>query len=156
MSDERDDGADEEFELQSSLGDVTPDGVDVSPIEADGYVFPTEVHAELYEILSHHRGRRNPISSEKLSDRVGIDDGVAWPTTRRCLRDLLVVGVPLGSCDEGYFVIETKAESESYKATLEGRIESTRERIELVDKAVANADHIETADDGADDSGGDV
>lgn len=129
--------------IQATLGSITPDGVDFDKLpSADGYTFPTEQHAELYRHLRPHRGRANPINSETLSERIGIEDGVAWPTTRAAVRDLLVVGVPVASCGDGYYLAEEGDEIRDCAHSLFGRADATIERAELFVTAAANTEGL--------------
>ena len=102
-----------------------------------------EVKEEVREILKQHRGRDNPVSSRELSDKYDIDSINSFPNTRAIIRELLVEEkMPIGACNEGYFMIETEEEFEQYLGNLETRKLRIEDRIQAVYKAVINSTDI--------------
>lgn len=81
-------------------------------------------------------GKDNAISSSELAKRLGVNDSTAWPKTRALIRDLVInEGVPIGSCNKGYYIITSEKEFNDVIRTLNSRIERTRERRDSLEKA---------------------
>jgi hypothetical protein len=91
------------------------------------------VSERLAAILREHRGRANAITSDELADRLGWDDGNGNPETRFAIRDLVEqTGLPVASCPQGYFVVETRRELKEYIGDLEQRKKGITARQEAV------------------------
>jgi len=85
------------------------------------------------------------ISSKDLAYIFDIDDAEANPITREAVKDAMRLyavdlGITVGANGNGYFLIKTMDELQSYLKTLEGRIQGIRERKSLV-KAAWCKDH---------------
>lgn len=88
-------------------------------------------------LLEAHAGRDNAIASSALADRVGLK-----PTTVRDivseLRDEGVV--PIGSCAQGYYRIDSPAEFRDVMASIEDEIQTKRDRQSAIAAAFYGGD----------------
>ncbi|WP_256289919.1 hypothetical protein [Halobellus inordinatus] len=76
------------------------------------------------------RGRDDAITAAELADRVEIGDRDGSPKTREAITALLFErGVPIRSGSVGYWICQSEAEAEEYRADLEGRIEGIEQRL---------------------------
>lgn len=98
--------------------------------EIDGAVLDA-IETELAE-----RGRDDAITAAEIGETVGIDDGEASPATREAIRALLTErGVPIRSGNVGYWVCQSEAEAEEYRADLRSRIEGIEQRLTAFETA---------------------
>jgi hypothetical protein len=86
---------------------------------------------KIEELLrSKHVGKKNAISSERISSILRIADGEANPVTRSIITRLIFEKhVPIGACTFGYFIIENEEEFQEYINDLYGRMEGIKKRI---------------------------
>ncbi|RLM88164.1 hypothetical protein D3D02_13210 [Halobellus sp. Atlit-38R] len=76
------------------------------------------------------RGRDDAITAAELADRVEIGDRDGSPKTREAITALLFErSVPIRSGSVGYWICQSEAEAEEYRADLEGRIEGIEQRL---------------------------
>lgn len=100
---------------------------------------PVSTHSQLRKILSNHRGRENAITSTELAAQIGINDANGNPTTRFEILSLIrLSGMPIGSCPNGYYIIETSDELREYLDRLDHRIAGIERRKQLVREAYQN------------------
>jgi hypothetical protein len=93
------------------------------------------------------RTKEDAIHSAALADAVGIDDGEGNPKTREVIRILMEErGLPIGAANCGYWLIESRAQLETYTDTLEGRIQGIQDRIDTVtrnyEQAIADGGQV--------------
>lgn len=101
-----------------------------------------DIHAEtattadivaVAEILADHRGSDNPVTSGEIADKTGLDSLDSTPRTRGVIRKLSrQYDFPIGASTKGYFLIEQKAEAQSYLDDLDGRIQGIEQRKNAV------------------------
>lgn len=68
-----------------------------------------------------HRGHQNAITARELADYMEIPER----KVRLIIRELIADGVPIASSTEnmkGYFIIETRAEADTYAQSLRNRL----------------------------------
>ena len=98
--------------------------------EIDGDLLD-EIQAELAD-----RGRDDAVTAGALAEKVGIDDGNSSPATRKAIRALLTErNVPIRSANVGYWICQSEAEAEEYRADLESRIEGIEQRLNAFESA---------------------
>lgn len=86
-------------------------------------------------ILLQHKGKRNAITSKKISKIMGfpmedtqsVSRNAIWETAKE-------YGLPLVSCTRGYFIAETDAEMAEYNANIQSRIDGMEETRRMVNK----------------------
>lgn len=85
------------------------------------------------EILAEHRGSSDPVTSQEIADRTGLDSLDSTPRTRGVIRKLQrQYDWPVASSSKGYFLIEQPQEARTYIDDLEGRIEGIEQRKNAV------------------------
>lgn len=94
--------------------------------------------------MENHVGHLNPITSQELSERLGgIDSLDSTPNTRTLIRELTRQrNIPIAASPDGYFIITSKDELDSYMERLETRIEGIERRKDDVVMAF-NEDGVE-------------
>lgn len=101
----------------------------------------TELIDEAEEIMRNHTGFDNAITARELSDRLGIEDAEGFPNTRDVLKYLLAErGMPIGSGNQGSFLIETEEEFIDYVENLDNRIRGIMDRRQAVMKVYRGDD----------------
>jgi hypothetical protein len=98
----------------------------------------TEIDGDLLDAIEAEladRGRDDAVTAGALAEKVGIDDGQSSPATRKAIRALLTErNVPVRSGNVGYWICQSEAEAEEYRAHLESRIEGTKQRLAAFEK----------------------
>jgi hypothetical protein len=93
----------------------------------------------LYEELKTHVGRDEAITSAELADRHYPDDGAAQPKTREAVKQVMrEFGLPVVSCNEGYYIPNDPETIENELDSLQGRIDGIRERKQLLENNWSN------------------
>jgi hypothetical protein len=110
---------------------------------------PESARDRVKELLLEHRGADDPISSREISETLEKDEVGSFPSTRMLIREIMLEDeIPIASGNQGYFVIETETELQSYLDQLENRILGISERKFAVQKAANQWDgEIETDED---------
>lgn len=91
---------------------------------------------ELEGILRQHVGKDDAITSGELASSVGIADAEGNPKTREGVKVLIRERhVPIGSCSQGYYVMDDPAELAENLETLRGRIAGIEERMMILTRA---------------------
>lgn len=82
------------------------------------------------EVLVEHVGRENAITSTEIGEKADIPNGNGNSNVRNSVRELTNSenDLPIGSCNDGYFIIETYDELCEYTEGLDERICKIRER----------------------------
>lgn len=94
-------------------------------------------------IIREHRGRENAITGRSIAAQCGMKDD---RQVRLAIRDLIKDGWPIASATEppaGYYLVETLAEAEAYKAGLRSRlIEDAKRRRDFKVAAARMFDRV--------------
>lgn len=78
-------------------------------------------------ILMEHRGRKNAIAAKRISEAMGFPMEDTQSVSRQAIWDTAAeFGLPLISCNKGYFIAQTDKEMEDYNANYEKRISGMR------------------------------
>lgn len=84
---------------------------------------------EIAEILSSHRGKGNEITSAYIAKMIGIDEDDTHAQTRALIKQAAEeFYLPLSSNRNGYFIMTSEAELDSYMSNLDARISGIEER----------------------------
>ena len=95
-----------------------------------------DIEAAVLRILSSHRGRPLPITSQAIVQRLG---GTVDRSVRLAIRKLITLGYPIASATDspaGYYIAETWEEVTQYAQTLRAR---------LIQDAIRRRDFIRAA-----------
>ena len=86
---------------------------------------------KIKNILMDHRGKENAIASKRISEAMGFPMEDTQSVSRQAIWSTAEeYGLPLISCNRGYFIAETDDEIEAYNKNIQKRIngmEKTRE-----------------------------
>lgn len=84
---------------------------------------------EIADILSSHRGKGNEITSASIAKMIGIDEDDTHAQTRALIKQAAEkFELPLSSNNNGYFIITSEAELDSYVSNLDSRIKGIEDR----------------------------
>lgn len=87
-------------------------------------------------ILKNHVGRENPITVAAIADHLDGDDGGTNPLTRARIKEVIQKSrLPIGSCNRGYYVINSLRELNQHCRELTIRIVGIKQRIRFVRRA---------------------
>lgn len=82
---------------------------------------------KIKDILMEHRGRKNAIASKRISEAMGFPMEDTQSVSRQAIWDTAEeYGLPLISCNKGYFIAQTDEEMEDFNANYEKRISGMR------------------------------
>lgn len=82
---------------------------------------------KIKNILMEHRGRKNAIAAKRISEAMGFPMEDTQSVSRQAIWDTAKeYGLPLISCNKGYFIAQTDEEMEDYNANYEKRISGMR------------------------------
>lgn len=84
---------------------------------------------KIRQIILKHKGRANAIKSKTIATMVGINEDDTHIGTRSLITKLVKEGLPIGACDNGYFLIETQKEVDEYGQLLNSRIQEIYDRL---------------------------
>lgn len=91
---------------------------------------------ELENVLQEHVGPQDAITSGELASACGIADGDANPDTRAAIRTLVEDrNLPVAATSQGYYLMTSREQLESYLEDLDSRIAGIQERKHLVVEA---------------------
>jgi hypothetical protein len=115
--------------------------------DSNGNLPDSELRAQVRRVLAGRWGKSEAITSEEISNRLGgVDHLDSTPRTREAIRDLVVVeGMPIGACGDGYYLIETREELEECLSGLESRAMKILDRRAAINAAVRR--HAEQVDE---------
>lgn len=86
-------------------------------------------------------GSSEPITSQEICNRLNYIPGHATaPMIREKIRDLIALGVPVGSTNDGYFIIRSQAEFEIYEENLWQRSRKILNRLADLQRAWKTGD----------------
>lgn len=93
------------------------------------------VKMNIAEELYRHKGPENAISSAELA-RVVLGDQDKASTVRNYIDDVIrTFRLPVGNCDDGYFVIESDQQFRRLMEQYESRRQSATERMRALSRA---------------------
>jgi hypothetical protein len=81
------------------------------------------------KILLQHVGKAHAIKSKDIAVSIGIDEDATHIGTRFLITKLVKEGMPIGACDNGYFLLETQDEVDEYGQKLNNRMLEIYDRI---------------------------
>ena len=89
------------------------------------------------EVLNNHLGADNAITVAEIVAKIGEEQtGLTNPLARQMIRQIIEHEmIPVGSCANGYFIIQTDQELMSYLNNLHNRSMEIQERMKLLRKA---------------------
>jgi hypothetical protein len=108
---------------------------------------------QIREILLNHKGKQNAIASSKIAKMLGIPENDTVATTRSLITKLIKNSyLPIGSSENGYYIMQTEEELNEVMQDLNGRILGIYDRI---NKLISNFNecngkyvkHVEPRDD---------
>ena len=71
---------------------------------------------KIKDILMEHRGRKNAIAAKRISEAMGFPMEDTQSVSRQAIWDTAEeYGLPLISCNKGYFIAQTDEEMDDYK-----------------------------------------
>jgi hypothetical protein len=85
----------------------------------------------LFDFLSNgHRGRNNAIVSNDIRAALGLEWGRTEEATRELIRDMVIqLHTPIGSSNDGFFIIVDEEDLNVSIAHLNSRVRNTNLRI---------------------------
>lgn len=79
---------------------------------------------KIKDILMDHRGKKNAIASKRISEAMGFPMEDTQAVSRQAIWSTAEeYGLPLVSCNRGYFIAETDDEIEEYNKNIQKRID---------------------------------
>jgi len=84
---------------------------------------------KIKEIILQHKGKANAIKSRTIALMIGMSEDDTHIGTRSLITKLIKDGMPIGACDNGYFLLETQQEIDDYHQILNGRMLEIYDRI---------------------------
>ena len=86
-------------------------------------------------ILLSHRGRSNAITSKRISAKMGFPMEDTQSVSRKEIwKTADEYGLPLISCNKGYFIAQTDEEMAEFNENYEKRIRGIRKKQEMANK----------------------
>ena len=89
---------------------------------------PTVDQLMQYLISNNHIGRQNPLTARNLAKHFGISDGGVEVEMRNIIRKAIDQGGLIGSCNRGFYIIDSLAEIEHNLNSLKSRAKNIIER----------------------------
>lgn len=87
---------------------------------------------EIKNILSQHKGKENAIASKEISIAKGFPMEDTQAVSRGAIRKAEEeFGLPLISCNKGYYIAQTDEELEEYNRNIQGRIDKMEQRRKM-------------------------
>ena len=84
---------------------------------------------QIKQILLDHKGADNPISSREINEQVQLDNIGSFPVVREVIRELVLEDqIPIVATNQGYFLLQSEEELDTYVETLESRVMQITER----------------------------
>lgn len=82
------------------------------------------MHEQIRDILLQHRGKFNAITSKEISRMMGFPMEDTQSKSRKTIRETIeMFGLPVISCNKGYYIAETDEEMEEYNSNIQRRID---------------------------------
>jgi hypothetical protein len=93
---------------------------------------------KIREIILQHKGKAKAIKSKTIALEIGINEDDTHIGTRNLITKLVKEGLPIGACDNGYFLLETQQEVDEYGQLLNGRM------LEIYDRVIRTQNNYNT------------
>lgn len=78
---------------------------------------------KIKDILLQHRGKSNAITSKKISESMGFPMEDTQAVCRNAIHKTAIkYGLPLLSCNKGFYIAETEQELDEYNKNIDKRI----------------------------------
>ena len=86
-------------------------------------------------ILLQHKGKANAITSKDVSRKMGFPMEDTQSVSRKAIWETAKeYGLPLVSCNRGYFIAETDIEMAEYNSNIQSRIDGMEETRKMANK----------------------
>ena len=94
----------------------------------------------IIQIMQNHIGKEKAITVQQIADLIDHhDSGLTNPSIRSKITECIIDdGIPIGSCSNGYFIIENETELNEYMINLQSRINGMQQRLNAIDIAFQN------------------
>jgi len=90
---------------------------------------------KIKEILLQHKGKANAITSKEVSSKMGFPMEDTQAVSRKAIWETAKeYGLPLVSCNRGYFIAETDDEMAEYNSNIQSRIDGMEETRKMANK----------------------
>lgn len=90
---------------------------------------------KIKNILLQHKGKSNAITSKEVSRKMGFPMEDTQSVSRKAIWETAKeYGLPLVSCNRGYFIAETTDEIEEYNSNIQSRIDGMEETRKMANK----------------------
>ena len=90
---------------------------------------------KIKSILLQHKGKANAITSKEVSRKMGFPMEDTQVVSRKAIRATeKEYGLPLLSCNRGYFIAETDDEMAEYNSNIQSRIDGMVETRKMANK----------------------
>ena len=89
--------------------------------------------ALICNILNHHIGKSNKVTSSQIAEQIGIQEDATHAKTRALILEAAKkYRLPLAANSRGYYIINTKTEYHEYIKNLDLRIAGIEERKKII------------------------
>ena len=93
------------------------------------------MHKRIRDILLQHKGKANAIASKEISKIMGFPMEDTQSVSRKAIWDTArEFGLPVVSCNKGYFVAENDEEISEYNSNIQRRIDGMEETRKMANK----------------------
>ncbi len=93
------------------------------------------MHEQIRDILLQHRGKANAITSKAISRAMGFPMEDTQSLSRKVIRETEEkFGIPLASCNKGYYIAESDEEMKEYNSIIQRRIDGMEKTREMANK----------------------
>ena len=90
---------------------------------------------QLRDILLSHYGKRNPITSAKIAEKIGINEDDTHSQTRALILECAQkFKLPLAASNQGYYLISNQQEYDEYMNNLDSRSAGIEQRKKIITK----------------------
>ena len=90
------------------------------------------MNREIKNILLQHKGKENAITSKEISIAMGFPMEDTQSVSRDAIRKTEEeFGLPLISCNKGYYIAQTDEELDEYNRNIQGRIDKMSQRRKM-------------------------
>lgn len=100
---------------------------------------------QLKLILENHKGSNNAIKSCEIAEELGIDEDATHAKTRQLILDCMkAYDLPLVANNNGYYLIDNKADFIAYIKSLDKRINEITDRKRIITDNYLKSRHLDT------------
>lgn len=90
---------------------------------------------KIKDILLQHIGKSNAVTSKEVSKKMGFPMEDTQSVSRKAIWETAKeYGLPLVSCNKGYFIAETDDEIDEYNSNIQSRIDGMEETRKMTNK----------------------